>query len=36
MEIAFVIFVLVVAGLALKMGVDSRVDDIERRRHYLG
>jgi hypothetical protein len=36
MEIAFVVFVLVVGLMALVRGADSRIDDVERRRHYLG
>jgi hypothetical protein len=36
MEIALVLFVVVVGLLALVKGVDSRIDDVERRRHYLG
>jgi hypothetical protein len=36
MELALVIFLLVVGPLALIAGRDSRVDDVERRRHYKG
>jgi hypothetical protein len=36
MEIALVIFMLVVGPLALIGGRDSRVDDVDRRRHYQG
>jgi hypothetical protein len=36
MEIAIIIFVLVVGVLSLAVGADSRIDDVERRRHYLG
>ena len=36
MEIALVLFVVVVGLLSLVRGVDSRIDDVERRRHYLG
>ena len=36
MEIALVLFVVVVGLLALVRGADSRIDDVERRRHYLG
>jgi hypothetical protein len=36
MELAIVIFLLVVGPLALLAGRDSRVDDVERRRHYQG
>jgi hypothetical protein len=36
MEIAFAVFVVVVGLLALFKGADSRIDDVERRRHYLG
>jgi hypothetical protein len=36
MEIAFALFVIVVGVLAVLRGADSRIDDIERRRHYLG
>lgn len=36
MELALVIFVLVIGLLALLWGQDSRIDDIERRRHYQG
>lgn len=36
MGIAFIIFVVAVALLSIVAGVDSRVDDVERRRHYLG
>jgi hypothetical protein len=34
MEIALVVFMLVVGPLALLWGRDSRIDDVERRRHY--
>jgi hypothetical protein len=33
MEIALVIFLLVVGPLALIGGRDSRIDDVDRRRH---
>jgi hypothetical protein len=36
MEIALAVFVIVVAVMAVLYGPDSRVDDVERRRHYLG
>jgi hypothetical protein len=36
MEIALVIFMLDVGPLALIGGRDSRVDDVDRRRHYNG
>jgi hypothetical protein len=36
MEIALLVFLLVVGPLALLGGRDSRVDDVERRRHYQG
>jgi hypothetical protein len=36
MEIAFVIFLLVVGPLALLYGRDSRIDDVESRRNYKG
>jgi len=36
MEIAIVLFVLLVGPLALLLGRDSRIDDKARRRHYLG
>lgn len=36
MEAIIVLFVLVVGPLALLAGRDSRVDDPDRRRHYLG
>jgi len=36
MELAFVIFLLVVGPLALLAGRDSRIDDVERRRNYQG
>jgi hypothetical protein len=36
MEIALAVFVIVVAVMAVLYGADSRVDDVERRRHYLG
>jgi hypothetical protein len=36
MELLLVIFVLVVGPLALIAGRDSRIDDVERRRHYQG
>jgi hypothetical protein len=36
MEIALVIFVLLIGPLALLAGRDSRVDDFDRRRHYRG
>ena len=36
MELALVIFLLVVGPLALIAGRDSRVDDVERRRRYKG
>ena len=36
MEIALVLFMVVVGLLALRNGADSRIDDVERRRHYLG
>jgi hypothetical protein len=36
MAIAFALFVVVVGVLAVRYGVDSRIDDVERRRHYVG
>jgi hypothetical protein len=36
MEIALVLFVVVVGPLALLAGRDSRIDDEARRRRYLG
>jgi hypothetical protein len=36
MEIAIVVFMLVVGLLALVAGRDSRIDDTARRRRYLG
>jgi hypothetical protein len=36
MELVLVIFLLVVGPLALLYGRDSRVDDVDRRRHYRG
>jgi hypothetical protein len=36
MEIAVLVFLLVVGPLALLAGHDSRVDDVDRRRHYQG
>ncbi len=36
MEIAFVIFLLVVGPLALLYGRDSRIDDVDRRRRHQG
>jgi hypothetical protein len=36
MELAFVIFLLVLGPLALLAGQDSRIDDVERRRNYQG
>jgi hypothetical protein len=36
MELVLVIFLLVVGPLALLAGRDSRIDDVERRRHYQG
>jgi hypothetical protein len=36
MEIALIVFVVVVGLLAVYQGADSRIDDVERRRHYLG
>jgi hypothetical protein len=36
MEIALVVFVVAIGLLAVFRGVDSRIDDVERRRHYLG
>jgi hypothetical protein len=36
MEIAIILFVLVVGPLALLAGRDSRIDDETRRRRYLG
>jgi hypothetical protein len=36
MELVLVIFLLVVGPLALIAGRDSRIDDVERRRHYQG
>jgi hypothetical protein len=36
MELVLVIFLLVVGPLALIAGCDSRIDDVERRRHYQG
>jgi hypothetical protein len=36
MEIAVVVFLLLVGPLALLGGRDSRIDERERRKHYLG
>ena len=36
MDIAFVLFLLLVGPLALLRGRDSRIDDTSRRRRYLG
>jgi hypothetical protein len=36
MEIAIVLFVLLVGPLALLAGRDSRIDEVDRRRHYQG
>lgn len=36
MEIAVILFILLVGPLALLAGSDSRIDDAERRRHYQG
>jgi hypothetical protein len=36
MEIALVLFILLVGPLALLAGRDSRIDDVERRRRELG
>lgn len=36
MEIAVILFVLVIGPLALVAGRDSRIDDEARRRRYLG
>jgi hypothetical protein len=36
MELALVIFLLVVGPLAVLAGRDSRIDDVERRRNYQG
>jgi hypothetical protein len=36
MEIAIVLFIILVGPLALLAGRDSRIDDAARRRRYLG
>jgi len=36
MEIAVLVFLLVVGPLAVLAGRDSRIDDVDRRRHYRG
>jgi hypothetical protein len=36
MEIALIVFLAVVGVAALLGGADSRIDDVERRRRYLG
>ena len=36
MEIALVILLLLIGPLALLSGRDSRIDEVERRRHYQG
>ncbi len=36
MEIALILFVLLVGPLALLAGRDSRIDEADRRRHYQG
>jgi hypothetical protein len=36
MEIALIVFMLLVGPLAVLAGRDSRIDDADRRRHYLG
>jgi hypothetical protein len=36
MEIALIVFVVVIGLMSVLWGTDSRIDDVERRRHYLG
>lgn len=36
MEIALLVFVVVVAVASVLWGKDSRIDDVARRRRYLG
>jgi hypothetical protein len=36
MEIAILVFLLVIGPLAVFLGRDSRIDDAARRRRYLG
>lgn len=36
MAIAFILLLLVVGPLALLAGRDSRIDEVDRRRHYRG
>jgi hypothetical protein len=36
MAIALLVFILLVGPLAIVAGRDSRVDDVDRRRHYQG
>jgi len=36
MEIAALVFIVAVALLSLVAGADSRIDDVARRRRYLG
>lgn len=36
MEIAMIVFILLVGPVALLFGRDSRIDEAGRRRHYLG
>jgi len=36
MAIALLVFIVAVAFLSLVAGADSRVDDVARRRRYLG
>ena len=36
MELALLLFILLVGPLAVWGGRDSRVDDVDRRRHYQG
>ena len=36
MEIALIVFILLVGPLALLAGRDSRIDERDRRRHYQG
>jgi hypothetical protein len=36
MEIVLILFLLLVGPLALLVGRDSRIDESDRQRHYLG
>ena len=36
MAIALIVFIVVIGPLAVLVGRDSRIDDVDRRRRYLG